>query len=180
MENERSSRGLYGRLRTEVKELMDAPEEILSCSPVDPSTSLKALEVKIRGPVNTPYENGVFVLDINCPDAYPFEPPKITMKTKVFHPNISSKGEICLDILQNNYSPVLGLKSFTLSIVSLLSDPNTDDFLVPEAADLYRNNREKFDIEARKWTRKYAMAVCDPAEAQKNSNEVRFIALFLN
>uniref|UniRef100_A0A7S4I543 UBC core domain-containing protein n=1 Tax=Odontella aurita TaxID=265563 RepID=A0A7S4I543_9STRA len=52
---------------------------------------------KIKGPQGTPYEGGVFEIDIQIPKQYPFEPPKMKFNTKIWHPNISSQtGAICL------------------------------------------------------------------------------------
>lgn len=56
---------------------------------------------------DTPYAGGVFFLNIDFPIDYPFKPPKISFKTKIYHPNINSNGNICLDILKNNFSPAL-------------------------------------------------------------------------
>jgi ubiquitin-conjugating enzyme E2 D/E len=90
----------------------------------------------------------------------------------VFHPNISSSGNICLSILDDEYSPVFCLESILISIVSLLSHPNADDYLVPEPGFLYKTNRTKFDRIAREWTRQYAMVADDPRKAQENLNDV--------
>jgi ubiquitin-conjugating enzyme E2 D/E len=149
--------------------------EILSIDVID--QSLDHWEARIQGPVDTPYENGVFVLNINIAkidrtETYPIAPPKITFKTKVFHPNINSRGEICLSILDDKYSPVFCLESILISIVSLLSHPNADDCLVPEAGFLYKTNRTEFDRIAREWTRQYAMVAGDPRKAQENLNDV--------
>jgi ubiquitin-conjugating enzyme E2 D/E len=152
--------------------LTNPAKEIVRYSPVDASTSLSRWEAEIKGPMNTPYANGLFVLDINFPQEYPIKPPKIIFITKVFHPNISSKGEICLDILQDKYTPCLDLEKILISIVLLLSDPNPDHCLAPVAAVLYKYDREEFDKKAKEWTRQYAMPVCDPPEVQKNSTEV--------
>merc|ERR1711991_359585 len=81
----------------------------------------------ISGPSESPYEGGIFYLDINLPDSYPIKPPVISFKTKIFHPNISSSGAICLDILKSSWSPALTIQKTLLSISSLLTDPNPDD-----------------------------------------------------
>ena len=111
----------------------------------------------IVGPQDSPYAGGVFSLDIRFTDEYPFQAPKITFTTKVYHPNISANGSICLDILKGNWSPVLTISKVLLSISSLLTDANPDDPLVPEIARIYKNDRAKYEATAREWTRSYAM-----------------------
>tara|TARA_R100001163_G_C5068178_1_gene208078 strand:- start:3870 stop:4316 length:447 start_codon:yes stop_codon:yes gene_type:complete len=110
----------------------------------------------IMGPEETPYHGGIFFLDINFPKDYPFKPPKVFFTTPIFHPNINRNGAICLDILKEQWSPALTISRVLLSISSLLSDPNPDDPLVPEIANLYKSNRSKFDASAREYTMRYA------------------------
>ncbi len=67
--------------------------------------SLSSPAGTVLGPSGTPYEGGVFLVDILIPVNYPFEPPKMRFDTKVWHPNVSSQnGAICLDILKNEWS----------------------------------------------------------------------------
>ena len=104
----------------------------------------------ITGPKDTPYESGIFHLDISFPDDYPFKPPKVIFKTPIYHCNINKKGHICLDILKSQWSPALTLSKVLLSVSSLLSDPNPNDPLVPEIANLYKKNKNKHDDNVRK------------------------------
>ena len=81
------------------------------------------------GPADSPYAGGVFFLDITFPPDYPFKSPKVIFKTRIYHCNINSKGEICLDILKDNWSPALTISKVILSICSLLTDCNPSESL---------------------------------------------------
>jgi len=108
------------------------------------------------GPDDSPYSGGVFFLNIHFPPDYPFKPPKVSFTTKIYHPNINANGSICLDILKDQWSPALTISKVLLSISSLLTDPNPDDPLVPEIAQIYKNDRERYNTTAREWTGRYA------------------------
>ena len=101
---------------------------------------------QIMGPPDSPYAGRVFILEIRFGDNYPFKPPKIYFKTKIYHPNIKSNdGSICLDILKDKWNPALTVPNIILSIISLLTDPNPDDALEPEIAFIYKYDREKYE-----------------------------------
>ena len=109
------------------------------------------------GPADSPFQGGVFFLNVNFPTDYPFKPPKITFTNRIYHPNINSNGSICLDILKDQWSPALTISKVLLSISSLLTDANPDDPLVPEIANIYKSDRAKYENTAKEWTKKYAM-----------------------
>lgn len=55
---------------------------------------------------NVPYNKGAFRIEITFPAEYPFKPPKISFKTKIYHPNIDEKGQVCLPIISaENWKP---------------------------------------------------------------------------
>ena len=111
----------------------------------------------IKGPEGTPYEGGVFEIDIVIPSQYPFEPPKMKFITKIWHPNISSQtGAICLDILKAQWSPALTIKSALLSLQALLCSPEPDDPQDAEVAKMYKSNLEEYTTTAKFWTDTYA------------------------
>jgi len=121
----------------------------------------------ITGPKGSPYENGVFVVDIEIPKNYPFVPPKMRFDTKVWHPNISSaNGAICLDILKNEWSPALTLRTALLSLQALLSCPNADDPQDAQVAGQYKSDKKAFERTARYWAETFAAP-------QKNDSEAK-------
>jgi ubiquitin-conjugating enzyme E2 D/E len=139
------------------KELLDMEKDAPSnCSAGLIDDDIFSWKATLLGPTATPYEGGIFYLKIFFPPDYPFKPPKITFETKIYHPNINSVGAICLDILKDNWSPALNISKVLLSICSLLSDPNPDDPLVPDIANIYKMNKSQYEANAREYTLKYA------------------------
>lgn len=63
-------------------------------------TIMNSCSLEITGPEDSPYEDGVFELDLSVTNRYPFEPPKLRFITPIYHPNIDSTGRICLDLLK--------------------------------------------------------------------------------
>ncbi|KAF3530930.1 hypothetical protein DY000_02038686, partial [Brassica cretica] len=143
------------RILKELKDLQKDPPTSCSAGPV--AEDMFHWQATIMGPSDSPYSGGVFLVTIHFPPDYPFKPPKVAFRTKVFHPNINSNGSICLDILKEQWSPALTISKVLLSICSLLTDPNPDDPLVPEIAHMYKTDKNKYESTARTWTQKYGM-----------------------
>ncbi|KAJ0052375.1 hypothetical protein Pint_01246 [Pistacia integerrima] len=146
----------FGRVQKELQECSrDMEASGIKIAPV--SDNLVHLSGTIPGPIGTPYEGGTFHLDIKLPDGYPFEPPKMHFVTKVWHPNISSQsGAICLDILKDQWSPALTLKTALLSVQALLSAPEPDDPQDAVVAQQYLRDYQTFQGTARYWTESFA------------------------
>ncbi len=119
------------------------------------SDNLRYFDVVITGPEGSPYENGKFKLELFLPDEYPMVAPKVRFLTKIYHPNIDRLGRICLDVLKNNWSPALQIRTVLLSIQALLSSPNPDDPLANEVAEEWKNNHDHALQTARDWTARY-------------------------
>jgi ubiquitin-conjugating enzyme E2 D/E len=143
-----------GRIKKELQLLIADPPANCSAGPID--DDIFQWQATLMGPEGSPYEGGLFYLDINFPGDYPYKPPRVTFKTRIYHPNINSSGGICLDILKDQWSPALTISKVLLSVCSLLDDPNPEDPLVPSIADLYLKNREEYNLEARAFTLQYA------------------------
>ena len=114
----------YKRVQKELQQLLLNPPIGVSACPVSSDDILNWIAT-IDGPENTPYHGGKFYLSIKFGENYPFEAPKVTFKTKIYHCNIkSTNGEICLDVLKDNYSPALTIEKILLSLCALLQCPN--------------------------------------------------------
>ena len=147
------------RINKELTDIRKDPPAGCSAGPVN--EDLYTWEGIIFGPSDSPYAGGVFKLNIRFPTDYPFKQPHLQFLTKIYHPNINSAGGICLDILKNNWSPALTIDKVLLSILSLLTDPNPNDPLVPEIAALYKADRAQYEVNAREWTALYAQDADD-------------------
>jgi ubiquitin-conjugating enzyme E2 D len=144
------------RIQREFEEMQKDPPAGCTAGPENPD-NLNKWKAIIVGPPETPYEGGVFNLEINFPADYPFRPPHCRFTTRIYHPNINNEGGICVDILKStSWSPALTIAKVLLSISSLMADPNPDDPLVPEIAQVYKSNLAQFQTTAREWTRRHA------------------------
>ena len=120
-------------------------------------TNSRARAKRNTGPSDTPYQGGTFLVDIHITNSYPFEPPKMKFLTKVWHPNVSSQsGAICLDVLKDQWTPALTIKTALLSVQALLAAAEPDDPQDAVVAKMYVSNRAQFDAQAKEWTEKYA------------------------
>jgi ubiquitin-conjugating enzyme E2 D/E len=142
------------RVKKEMKDMQRDPPDNCSAGPI--GDDMFAWSGTIIGPADTVYQGGIFKIKINFPTDYPFKAPKVQFETKVYHPNINSSGQICLDVLKDQWSPALTISKVLLSVCSLLSDPNPSDPLVPEIATMYVKKRENYNAMAKEWTRLYA------------------------
>ncbi|KAG0621692.1 hypothetical protein M758_3G041000 [Ceratodon purpureus] len=163
---------LAGRLQKELKMLQDPPPGVCVW-PAD-DTNLSRLEAQIQGPDGTVYAKGIFKLEVEIPDRYPFEPPNVKFITPVYHPNIDSGGRICHDILnmppKGQWRPSLNIGAVLASIRVLLEEPNHDDGLMSDISAEYKHNRALFDDKARQSTERYAMQ--NSAERNVSCNDV--------
>eukprot|EP00124_Ichthyophonus_hoferi_P004554 Ihof_evm4s516 gene=Ihof_evmTU4s516 len=122
------------RMKRELEMFERDDREGISCWPIN--DCIDRLEANIRGATETPYSGGMFKLEIQIPERYPFEPPKVRFITPIYHPNIDNAGRICLDILKmppkGGWKPSLNVSTVLTSIQLLLAEPNPDDPLMSD------------------------------------------------
>ncbi|CEG37964.1 ubiquitin-conjugating enzyme e2 t-like [Plasmopara halstedii] len=149
---------MRGRMRKEIAMLESDPPFGVSAWPKD--DQLDRLEAQIMGPEGSPYERGLFNLEIDIPERYPFEPPKVRFLTPIYHPNIDDGGRICLDTLKmqpkGSWLPSVNICTLLTTIRLLMAEPNADDGLMPDIADIFKHNRELFNSNASEMTLQHA------------------------
>lgn len=134
----KSSQKIVKRLQAELNELMmemcmPGGVKGICAMPKDTSNWFE-WEGHIVGPKDGIYEDRRYNLEIKFPEQYPHHAPTIKFVDAIFHPNVDQHGNICLDILKDQWSPVMKIKQVLLSLQSLLDDPNNDSPLNATAA----------------------------------------------
>ncbi|KEH31921.1 ubiquitin-conjugating enzyme E2 2 isoform X2 [Medicago truncatula] len=110
------------------------------------SAFLSALDCS---PDDTPWDGGTFKLSLQFSEDYPNKPPTVRFVSRMFHPNIYADGSICLDILQNQWSPIYDVAAILTSIQSLLCDPNPNSPANSEAARMFSENKREYNRRVR-------------------------------
>jgi len=131
------------RLMRDFKRLQEDPPAGVSGAPGD--NNIMLWNAVIFGPHDTPFEDGTFKLTISFTEEYPNKPPTVRFVSKMFHPNVYADGGICLDILQNRWSPTYDVSAILTSIQSLLDEPNPNSPANSVAAQLYQENRREYE-----------------------------------
>jgi len=90
------------------------------------------------------YQKAKFKFNVAVPKGYPHNPPTVTCETRVYHPNIDLNGRVCLNILRAEWNPCLGVSHVLMGLMTLFLEPNPDDPLNLEAADLMVKNPSQF------------------------------------
>uniref|UniRef100_A0A0G4HT07 UBC core domain-containing protein n=1 Tax=Chromera velia CCMP2878 TaxID=1169474 RepID=A0A0G4HT07_9ALVE len=90
------------------------------------------------------WKGATYKFTFNVPGGYPHQPPKVKCETKIYHPNIDLQGNICLNLLREDWKPVLAISSVVFGLIHLFLEPNPEDPLNHEAAKLARENKTEF------------------------------------
>lgn len=143
------------RLQKELQGIRDAAVPSFCDIRVDESNIL-TWQVLIV-PEKAPYNKGAFRIEINFPAEYPFKPPKITFKTKIYHPNIDEKGQVCLPIITpEHWKPATKTDQVIQSLVALVNDPEPEHPLRADLGQEFTRDPKRFFKNAEEYTKKFA------------------------
>lgn len=137
---ETSSSGGQLQFKKELPELSTIPQCVLTQTK-DDFMNFKATYTPDRDSL---WFGGKYEFSIAVPDTYPFNPPKVMCLTKIYHPNIDTQGNVCLNILKEDWKPTLNVSTVIAGIYFLFTDPNPNDPLNHDAATVMRDNYDLF------------------------------------
>ena len=152
----------------EIKELVEKPLEGIHVIVND--DDITELQAVIDGPADTPYVGGRFRVKLALDKDFPQSPPKGFFLTKIFHPNVSARGEICVNTLKRDWKPDLGIKHILLTVRCLLIVPNPESALNEEAGKLLLERYDDYCSRARLFTEIHARSESKGAAAASSSS----------
>jgi len=164
------------KIGRELKALKDDPVEGVLCDIVDDS-NLFEWRIWVEGSKGSPYEDGIFQMQMEFPKDYPMSPPKLKMLSEFWHPNIYKNGEVCISILhppvddpmsgerpEERWMPTQTVSTIMLSVLSMLNDPNVNSPANVDASVEWRDRRAQFIEHCKKLVEKAKQEV--PADVR--------------
>lgn len=150
------SKAILTRLKKELNNLVETPV-CNSDVTLEKEDDIRTWIVIMKGPPESPYENGNFKLKFTFPDNYPFKPPEVKFITTVYHPNVKlDTGDICLDVFTNSWLPTQNTTEILEKIASILKAPSVSSPMEPEIANEFQNKYDDFVKKATEYVQKYA------------------------
>lgn len=154
----------------EIKELITKPSEGIKYVETEENT-LSEIHAEIEGPVDTPFEGGLFRVKLVLGSDFPASPPRGFFLTKIYHPNIASNGDICVNTLKRDWKPEVTLTHVLQVIRCLLIVPFPESSLNDEAGKLFMGNYDEYFKRAHLVTSVHAKRQ-EPKLTDKNADEV--------
>lgn len=142
------------QIAKEVASLAKDPPEGIKVYPNE--EDITDIQATIEGPAGTPYAGGLFKMKLVLGKNFPSEAPKGFFVTKIFHPNVASNGEICVNTLKKDWTADLGIKHLLLTIKCLLIVPNPESALNEEAGKLLLEQYDDYSMRAKLYTEIHA------------------------
>ena len=146
---------VISRLMGEIRDLVKNPPEGIEYIESE-ENSVSEVHAVITGPEETPFYGGKFKMKLIISEDYPNSPPKGYFLTKIFHPNISNNGDICVNTLKKDWNADVTIKHVLQVIRCLLIVPFPESSLNDEAGKLFMDSYEEFSSRARIMTNVHA------------------------
>lgn len=141
----------------EMRKLSTAPPEGIKV--LMNEEDITDINADIQGPDATPFIGGVFRVRLVLPSDFPNAPPKGFFVTKIFHPNISKTGEICVNTLKKDWRSDLGIGHVLQVIRCLLINPFPESALNDDAGKLFMEDYPQYCKKAKMYTEVHARSV---------------------
>ena len=174
---------MFQALKRIEKELayLNKQDVFFSVGPIDYSNMFEWL-AQLPGPKDSPYEGGIFDLNIKFPTNYPYHPPKVEFMTRIYHPCIQiSTGRKSFDFLFENWNPDFRIYDIILKIQNGLKNPDIKhNIWEKDIANQYEVSREEFEKTAREWTKRYADNYNSLSEEASEDEELTKIIIKFN
>ena len=122
----------------------DLPGNVPQARLIRQQGSVIDFEVEYTPDAGSYWYGGKYLFSFHFPDDFPFSPPKVMCKTKIYHPNIDYDGNVCLNMLKEDWNPTYTGESSIAGVYQLFVEPNPNDPLNHEVAKLMRDNMEQF------------------------------------
>jgi len=113
----------------------------------------------LRPAAGTPYAGGLFRVKLVLTKEYPAAPPKGFFLTKIFHPNVSDKGDICVNTLKKDWKADTTLSHVLAVVRCLLIVPFPESSLNDDAGKLFMESYDEYAAKARLMTSIHAAKV---------------------
>jgi len=140
------------RIETDVMKMLMSDYEVSLVN-----DNMQEFYVLFHGPAETPFSGGVWKIHVELPDQYPFKSPSIGFMNKIFHPNIDELGSVCLDVINQTWSPMFDMINiFEVFLPQLLRYPNPNDPLNGEAAALLMRHPKEYEAKVKEYVHRYA------------------------
>ena len=140
-----------------IKQMPEIEEELRLNVPqarfIKESNKIMDFNVEYKPDSDSYWYGGKYLFSFHFTDDFPNEPPKVLCKTKIYHPNIDYDGNVCLNILKEDWKPVFSASKCIAAVYQLFVEPNPNDPLNHDVAKLMRDNIEQFKVNVKRTLR---------------------------
>jgi len=155
------------RIETDVMKMLMSDYEVTLVN-----DNMQEFYVRFKGPEETPFQGGLWKVHVELPDQYPYKSPSIGFVNRIFHPNIDESGSVCLDVINQTWSPMFDMINiFEVFLPQLLRYPNPTDPLNGEAAALLMREPKSYEAKVKEYVAKYATKDAADEAAGSDDND---------